>query len=346
MEIQKSNIARVLFQPSLLFQWWKLWGTLPVISWIIAADEFRKGNFRASAMYYRKGLEKYTQHRVSSYARFDYAYCLYRLNELTQAREELNKIVANRVKLKDAYLLLAKIEGLTGDWFASASVLETCMELFPDDVNVYCIYVHSLLHISNSNDKLEKAIGHLEQIRSTLSVLDHKFVLVNTALARYEYLYGDKKVAEQLIVRVLASGAPPIEAILLRVETLLDNGRLLQARAQLSRAMQIAPQDPRAFAIMARTYIGTNSLQEVHWGLQLALLACQLSAWQNPEYLHLTIDAYSRLGDHTTSLLFRNKLKQLSITRQLNVEEIRNLESQIQQLSELKLPNIDTKSIS
>ncbi len=343
-KVRQNAYLRVLSKPALFLHWWRLWKKAPIISWIAAADEFRRGNFLHASNLYERGLRRHPRHQVAPYAMFDYAYCCFRLGRLALARENLSQLTRIGFALKDAFLLHARIETMLGDVFLASRILETGLRLFPNDIPMYCAYAQSVLSSGCDLETVEKIRERLDELRGAVSIVDGNFALLNTALARVETVSGNKKLAEQILARVIAGGAPPLEALLLRGDILAESGRVLQARLQYDRAIQQATNDPRPLSRMAQSYLQGNSPEEAGWALQLAVQICQFSLWQNPEYLKILSEAYARLGEAACAELVMSKLRGLNLSRALQVDEIRSAQQKIRQLGSLRL-SAETESV-
>ena len=70
----------------------KIWGPLPVVTWVRAAAYYRAGKFSRARDYYLKGLEKYSTHPARYCARIDLAYCLFKLGDLQEAKDHLGYV--------------------------------------------------------------------------------------------------------------------------------------------------------------------------------------------------------------------------------------------------------------
>ncbi|MCC6954939.1 MAG: hypothetical protein IT290_12550, partial [Deltaproteobacteria bacterium] len=230
------------------YEWIRLWHTLPVREWIAAAEHFRNADFRSALRYYNRGLSRKTTHVAADCARLDRAYCLYRLGELKAAAEGLRTLVEQGSKLRDVYLLLARIELTMGRSWSAIDVLKTYRGMNASDLQTELSLCWCYMLGEARAGDIERIRHRLHHLRTKVSLTDPNSILVDTALAHFEIHYGDEDYGDQLLVRVLASGSAPFEAVLLRGERWLDEGRFLQGREQLERAIQRMPQDPRPAA--------------------------------------------------------------------------------------------------
>ena len=78
-------------------------------TWIKAAELYKRSEYALAAKSYLKGIKKYPEHKASSCARLDYAYCLYKLYKYEEAITELEYLVEKEVQIREVYSLLARI---------------------------------------------------------------------------------------------------------------------------------------------------------------------------------------------------------------------------------------------
>ncbi len=257
------------------------------------------------------------------------------MNDHLRARNVLYEVVADQTPIKDAFLLLGKIETGFGNHAAAAKVLRAGSNAFPTDIQLACAYGHALLSIGAAGRFATELREKLSRLRREVALTDSSYFTIEGVRARFELLFGDRKLGEQLLARVVASDMAPVEAMILQTELFLESGRILPARLQLRRAMESSSRDPKLYALMARSYILSGEEEEIGWAVQLATIACQRSYWQNPECVRALMEAYERTGDEAAGLLVRKQLIQISIHRELKLDEIRKLRVKIEKLGEL-----------
>lgn len=301
----------LMVRPRMAVEWYRMWRTVPVKDWLRAADLFIRGDYSRAAEYYRRGLSHRPMHPASTCARMDLAYCCYRLGRLDEAIELLDLLVGQRVSLRDAYLLRAKLAGIVGCPQDGFEVLAIGNEVFPDDVSILASSLHINLSHQIDARRLHECFGQLLRLKQQLALEDERQVTLDTALAHYELRCGDTEAGDRLLARVLATGAAPYEAVLLRGERLLRLGRILSAREQLTRAMRSAPRNPRPVQLLAETYLVAGYTEEPEFAEQLASVACRLSHWENPECIELLARAYDRKCDYNSSELLKARAQSL-----------------------------------
>lgn len=316
--------------------WWRVWKTFPIYPWIMGAQLFKQSDFRSAARYYQRGIERHPGHKAEYCARLDHAYCLYRIGDLTQAVAELEPLMAVANPLKDTFLLLAKVQQILGDLRGAVDTLNRALLVFPEDVQITLQYAHTLFAAKAAKEQLEECKGLLLAVRKQLSLTDSRMIAVDAALASFELKFGDHAKGEQMMIRVLASGAAPYDALLVRAELMLDEGMLVPARGLLTRAVTMGPTDPRPLVLLARSYLMQDDSFEPAYTVQLASEGCRLSAWQNPEAVSVLVDGYTALGDTNTAELFMEQLRFITSSREIDIDSIRDAGLQIQLLLTVK----------
>jgi tetratricopeptide (TPR) repeat protein len=222
-----------------------------------------------------------------------------------------------RSSVRDAYLLYSRIQLSFGRPSSAITVLRRALEIMPEDVLLLSLLMQAKLRAGASAIELNSCKRRLLACKRKIHLDDARQYVVDTALAYYEIFVGDVETGERYLARVLASGKAPCDAILLRGERLIAQGRLLQAREQLTRAMLYAPRNPRAALILARSYLMDSKDRNPEWAFSLAETSCKLSGWMNAEALLVLVDSLRLLGEHDKAELFLLRAKKLPSYREL-----------------------------
>ena len=294
---EENSFIWLVSRPHLAFDWMRMWKSLPVLSWIRAASSFVEGDFNAASKFYQNGLERHPRHPARHCARLDYSYCMFRQGKLLEATRELEALLADGAVLKNAYLLLARLQHTQGASLAALSTICEYLDHSPEDVQALVAYVHISGQSRIRLPKLQQVRNELASTKSKFLIDDHRQLLIDAALAHYELRFGERAVGERLLARVLATGQAPTEAILLRGEAFLEIGRIEQARQQLERAFRMSPQNPIAPRLLAETYLVPGDFSEPTWAVQLSEVSCRLSAWKNARSLEVLSRAYEACGE-------------------------------------------------
>ena len=290
-------------------KWYRLWGTVPVWSWVNAAANFKQQDFQTAAALYRKGIKRHSKHPAIQSAKLDLAYCLYRLDSFDEANLQLDEIISESTVLRDAYLLRARISLILGSCSSALRVLNLALKKFPQDARVMTQYAHVALLHPLEEELANEIKERLVALKCRLSLEDPENVLIDTALAQYEMTWGEIRRGERVLARVLATGKAPFEAVLLRGERLLSQGRILPARELLTRAMRMSTRDPRPLMRLSASYLETGISANFDWALQLAEQSCRLSHWQHPECLNVLASVHEAKGDSARAQLYFERTK-------------------------------------
>lgn len=330
------RISTLLSQSKSTYRWWRIWGGLPVFSWVCAAIYYHREEFRQAKDYYLKGLEKNKTHRAARYARLDLAYCYYRLEDFKSALKELGLVVRDKDPIKDGFSLQAKILTSLGKHKQAARVLAKAIRVFPEDNYLLARYAHALYFHSVEKGKASVAHNAIEQHKKTADINDVCYRALETASAHFELVYGEREKGEKILVRALASGDAPFEAYLLRGEQLLEQGRTEIAREQFKRAMTIVPLDARPLSFLAESYLLEED-QNLEWAESLALRSAALSCWQDERVLKILMLCAQINEDADKQLLYTNRYYELAIARELDVYDIRKTTIEVQRLQQFKV---------
>ena len=323
-------------RPKLILEWYRMWKTAPVVSWLRAADAFMNKDFSLAAQHYERGLQRRPNHPARHCAGMDLAYCRYRLGDLEIAAEELSKLTSNSVALRDAYLLLGKIYDILGKPQMALHTIADGMLLFPNDLKLILSYLHTALFNGFYQPYLAEVRETALRLKRTLMLDDERQVLIDAALAHYELRWGEIEGGERMLARVLATGKAPFEAVLLRGERLLGQKRVLQGREQLSRAMRAAPRNPRPVRLLAESYLLPDEFHEPDYAEQLAMSACKLSNWKNAEHVALLSRAFDEKGDTSTAELLAERTRKLRVVVEIEKTSLESPADQIRALREPK----------
>lgn len=308
-----------LLRPKEFLRWIRLWKTRPVWPWVRAAENFKSKDFLQAAKLYRLGIERFPNHPAVNSAKLDLAYCLYRNNEYQSALEILQELLKGEENPKDVYLLAARIQMYTGCALSASTTMHSCLLKFPGDIQTLSCYMHSALYSCAGLEAQQLIRSELLRLKRELTLDDSRNLHLDTALAHFEIVRGEIRKGERMLARVLATGEAPFEAVLLRGERLLERGRVLPAREQLTRAMNASPRDPRPVLLLARSYLRNGTEANPTWARQLAEVACKLSCWQNAECLNVLARAYEASNEKANAQLFYERMKTLPSMDELGV---------------------------
>ena len=287
----------------LIGQWVKVWHAWPEMNWIKAANCFRDSDFRKAAKLYQLGLLAHAHHVAARCATLDLSYCQYKLGNLGEAIKLLTELTHQKPYLREAFLLLVKCLRCRSEDIDAYHTARAALRLFPGDLAIgaqylFCCVVPQI-ELANRGE-VQQLIDSLMYGQAEQDGLKD----VVTAHSYYEYKYGDRAEALSTLSRLLASGVPPYEAVLLRALIFEDEGRNEQARFHYTRAMKRCPEDYRPLLGLARTYYADG---EFRYASELARAACTAAQWHSVDCIKLLVKSLTKTGASEGVELFQAK---------------------------------------
>lgn len=337
--MKKQRIPIIFTSPKASISWMRIWKSLPVAPWIRGAESFRNGDFLNATSHYKLGINLHPNHPALGCATLDYGYCLYRLNKIKEAIEALETAIELPRIPKECFLVLAKLYRNIGNDLAASEVLSKAVEQYPQHAMLNAQFALVLCATNGFSHAMSHVKYRLSSLRKEQPLDSKEQLILDTALAAYEFRFGDSMLADRILARVLATGEAPSEAILMKAERYFEQQRGSAARELLDRVVQMEPRDPRPLALLSRLYLCFDEEEGAPWALVLAKRACELSQWQNPACLQLIAECYEALDDKNAFELFQERAKSIGSTRQLHLAKVKSLEIHIERLRNLKPSN-------
>lgn len=288
----------------LAIEWWKLWKSIPVFSWIRAAEFYRKGDYQKAADLYADGISKNQKSKALHYATLDYSYCLYQLGRYEESVEALERVIKAGVQIEEAYTLLVKQYSILGSSSLSYEVLLQASEVFPKNAQILSGLLEASVKSESDIKKILKIKDELEQLREKIELNDERLMIIDSSIAYFEFVHGDLQLADQMISRLLATTQAPYQVYLMRAERFMDKGRVFHAREQFRKASRLRPADPRASMMLARTYMAAGDFCEPQSAADIALEVCKKTNWKNPEAVWLLAECHELLDDEEQAEIF------------------------------------------
>lgn len=312
-------------------RWWTTWRTLPVISWVKAANLYRAGNFNEAEIHYARGLKRYAHHPAQFCARLDYAYCLFKSKKFDEAEKQLRTVISGLPKIAEGYLRLARLQLWTGHsldaaWTARRGIAE--VGALPE---LAALFLYSVVENGGPQYMLREALKAAEDVEAEHDHAPLKKLIA--ARARQAYVDSKSEGALKDLRDIAEEKDAPFEAILMYAETLLDMERVAEARQELRRALGAAPEHPRVLSLLAETYLRSGIFYEPNYAQQLAAAACQCTNWQSPREMHILAEAYYHSGDKIAALVTASKAKQVGSRILGEYKDVKNLDRLIESLS-------------
>jgi len=311
------------------FDWLKTWKSVPVLSWVKAADLYKAGNYEQAAKLYEKGLLKNPNHKAGSCARLDLAYCLFRLGKYELAKEHLQAVINRTPSLREAYVRLARLQVWSGQNMDAAWTLRRALREVGPDAEIIGEYLIAVLDNGGPGYLLREALASLKKLNRE----EKQHQKLEIAAAKLAIFRGELKEGRAKLGRLASGLEAPFEAVMAYAEALLEEGRVAHARQQLRRALMVAPQHPRVLSLFAFSYLRNGPFYNAEYAAQLALSACQNSGWQSPKELHILAQAYSAVGRSSEALLVAHRAKEAGSKLLGNYHDVRTIDVMIADLS-------------
>ncbi|RMD86344.1 MAG: tetratricopeptide repeat protein [Candidatus Dadabacteria bacterium] len=312
------------------FEWIKTWKSLPVISWVRAAECYKEEKFALAAELYEKGLASHPFHEASYCARLDLAHCYFKEGRYEDAKQELKGMINLIPELKEAYVRLARIHIWLGEYLEAVWTMRRALREIKPDGELVGIFLGAVLDNGGPGYLLDEAREAYRKL-SDKEKQNEKLIVSAIKLEIYkgDYQKGRSKLSS------LASGAhAPFDAVLAYGEVLLREGRISIARQHLRRALQAAPNHPKVLTLFASSYLKSGPYYNPDYAKQLATSACQNSNWSSPEALHILAESYKALDDRVTALATALRAKEAGSKLLSNYRDVKTIEELIKALSQ------------
>ena len=315
--------------------WWKVWGTRPVLCWIRGASLFRASAFREASELYESGLEKLPDHIASDCARLDLAYCYFQLEQIDDAIKTLDAITSKEVNLPEAYILHGRLLVFIEDITEALEVLRVGVEVHPNNPRILAHYALYAWRYDRDLLNTKAILNKLRKFSENLVWESADRQLIETAIAAYSRAYLGRDAAEETLCRVLASGFASEEAYLLRADIFAEKSQMVFARDHYNRAMRLAAVDPRAVIGLAQSYMVGSHPSGFSWAKALLLRACQLSQYKNPSAMLLLADVERAESEEDASQIMELYAYLLKSERDIHFHTFENLNAKLEQLRNL-----------
>lgn len=122
----------------------------------------------------------------------------------------------------------------------------------------------------------------------------------------------------------------PFEAVMAFAEVLLKEGKVAYARHHLHRSLIVAPEHPKVLRLLAQSYLTSGIFFEPEYGVQIALKACQATAWRGVHELLTLAQSYIAAGDNAAALLAATRAKTVAARLIGSYPEVARIEQMLQ----------------
>ena len=283
------------------------WKTLPVWSWIRAADLYNRGFFEQAARLYKKGIAAYPNHPAINCALMDLSICFQKMGKISEAEVVLKKLSQKLPHSKRVQKALFKLQLRSGLLLDAAWTLRRAVKNITPDAEMVELYFYCVVDNGGPAFLLKEVLQLVRAIKNA----GQETTLMKAAayrLALQSNGFKNLEVASDL--ELLADFVDaPIEVSLLAADSLLKFDKVAAARRLLRKALVIEPNHPRVLSLFAQTYIHAGSLYNASYATQLAQNACSFSNWKSPRDMHILAECYSHSDDSLSALATAEKAK-------------------------------------
>ena len=292
---------------SSLKTWLLTWRSLPVFSWIRAAELYRLGRFAEAAQFYRKGLDRHPNHPAKHCAMIDLARCLYADGKIGEAEQYLRQLVTKIPHSRTAHTTLFLLQLRSGQLLDAAWTMRRACRYIVPEPELIGLYLFCVVENGGPNFLLKEALQFADSTEGTGKGTPlMRAGRLRLKLERNGYPRNVLKELETLS----DEHVDDVELSLLAADALLRGGKIASARRLLRTALQNDPTHPRVLSLFAETYLLAGSFYNPQFALQLASEACKRSGWKSPREMHILAEVFFHLGDTLSALATAERARQ------------------------------------
>jgi len=224
---------------------------------------------------------------------------------------------------------LAQLYTWSGNHVKSAWTLRDAVKHAPADEELVARFLLAVVENGGPSHLLHEAIAALFNL-DTRQMSHPKLEVARAALAIHR---GEHEKGRAVLAAITARPTAPFEAYLWFGKVLLKEGKVAEARTNLSRAMAMSPHHPGVLSLLAQTYLVPGAHYAPDFACQLGTRACQNSNWLNPFDMHALAQAFYHAGDKMSALLVASKAKEVGRQRLGVFRDADNIDQLIATLS-------------
>ncbi len=306
--------------------WIVQWRSLPVQSWIEAAQMYEAGDFAGAVPLYMKGLSKHPNHRARINALLDLSHCLFRLSRYEEAERYLRQATASAPTMREGYVRLARLQLWLGYASEALWTMRVCIHRVSADPELVTLFITAVVESGGNPATIAEAEGLLSHMHYDAG----GFPRLDVARARLAVLSKKSEAARDDLSKLASRDRGPFDAVVAFAEVLISEGKLAYARHHLHRALSVAPEHPKVLRLLARTYLHQGVFFEPEYAVQLAVKAAQATNWRGIHELYTLAQSYVAVGDKVAALLAASKAKAIALRLLGGYPEVESLERLLQ----------------
>jgi tetratricopeptide (TPR) repeat protein len=288
-------------------EWIRMWKSLPVESWIQGAELYKGARYEEAIEFYLKGLKAHPLNPARAGALLDLAHCYYKLKRFCEAEQYLRQVIVAFPNEREGYVRLARLQLWLGLASEAAWTIRSCLQKISPDPELVTLFVTAVVETGGVAYFLSDA----REMLANLHCEREAYPRLEVAKARFEMLLGESESARDELAKLAALDRGPFDAVVSFASVLLEEGKTAYARHHLHRSLIVSPEHPKVLRLLARSYLTNGPFFEPEYAVQLAVRACQSTAWQGIHEMHTLADAYALSGDKVSALLAASKAKEV-----------------------------------
>ncbi len=288
--------------------WIRKWHGLPVPAWIRAADLYQQGEYEKAAECYLKGLRARPGNRARVNALLDLSHCLFRLRRFDEAEVFLRQVIASFPQVREGYIRLARLQLWLGYAIEAVWTMRVCLQRLPVDPELATLFVTAVVESGADAAAVQEAQALLDGVHCDVG----GFPRLEVARARLALAVSQCSQSREEIAKLASLDRGPFDAVVAFADVLLSEGKLAYARHHLHRALTTAPEHPKVLRLLALSYLYEGPFFEPEYAVQLAIKACQVTAWRGIHELFVLAQAYIAQEDKAAALLAAMQAKEVA----------------------------------
>ena len=226
-----KSLADLKANVSMYKDWIVAWRSLPVRSWMKAAQAYRSGNFEEAVSLYQRGLKKHPLSPARVNALLDLSHCLFRLRRFDEAEKALRQASVAAPNEREVFVRLARLQLWLGHSSEAAWTVRSCLQKTSADPEVVTLFINATVEGGGQPHLVQEA----KELLAGLHYEPEAFPRLEVARLRLELLLADSIEAREDLAKLATADKGPFEAVLAYAQILLREEKLAYARHHLHR---------------------------------------------------------------------------------------------------------------
>lgn len=299
---------------------------MPVSAWIVAAEHYQRGEFEKAITFYERGLRTHASSPASINALLDLSHCLFRIKRFEEAAQYLRRATTASPREREPYVRLARLQLWLGYASEALWTMRVCLQKISPDPELVTLFVTAVVESGAAHSAVIEARDWLRNMHYEAEA----FPRLEVAKVRLSLLCNDCESARDDLSKLASTDRGPFEAVVAFAELLVKEGKLAYARHHLHRALAVVSDHPKVLRLLSAAYLKEGIFFEPEYAVQLAMKACQATAWCGVQEMVTLAHAYVSSGENGAALLVAAKAKDVVATILGAHPEVEQLQSLLQ----------------